>query len=205
MPPTLRQHVRYPELMLQLQATVYGLYHMTESRGVLQPRGSLDRRQRSRHDEPRAGAPQASGAELRADEAAGREARLEFVEMLPFTPANRNNLIGWIAGRSDEPHYGTAGRLQLPEDKARRWSAADRSADRSERAALRPVVAVESAGIERQARQPAGHSDWPRAPLRGADLSAGRTQPDAGAPHRRAGAPGPARLRSDVSRRRSPR
>src|SRR5262249_14816507 len=26
----------------------------------------------------------------------------------PFTPANRNNLIGWIAGRSDEPHYGTA-------------------------------------------------------------------------------------------------
>src|SRR5205085_4971085 len=22
--------------------------------------------------------------------------------------ANRNNLIGWIAGRSDDPHYGTA-------------------------------------------------------------------------------------------------
>ena len=30
----------------------------------------------------------------------------EFVEMLPFTPANRNNLIGWIAGRSDPDHYG---------------------------------------------------------------------------------------------------
>jgi uncharacterized membrane protein (UPF0182 family) len=26
--------------------------------------------------------------------------------MLPFTPANRNNLIGWIAGRSDADHYG---------------------------------------------------------------------------------------------------
>ena len=36
------------------------------------------------------------------------EQKLEFVEILPFTPANRNNLIGWIAGRSDDPHYGTA-------------------------------------------------------------------------------------------------
>ena len=34
------------------------------------------------------------------------EKDVEFVEILPFTPANRNNLIGWIAGRSDEPHYG---------------------------------------------------------------------------------------------------
>src|SRR4029077_3267635 len=34
------------------------------------------------------------------------EAAPEFVEVLPFTPANRNNLIGWIAGRSDGAHYG---------------------------------------------------------------------------------------------------
>jgi len=33
---------------------------------------------------------------------------VEFVEILPFTPANRNNLIGWIAARSDGPNYGTA-------------------------------------------------------------------------------------------------
>ena len=29
MPPFLRTHVRYPELLLELQAMVYGLYHMT--------------------------------------------------------------------------------------------------------------------------------------------------------------------------------
>src|ERR1700680_4904900 len=29
MPPGLRKHVRYPELLLKLQAEVYGLYHMT--------------------------------------------------------------------------------------------------------------------------------------------------------------------------------
>ena len=36
------------------------------------------------------------------------ETGVEFVEILPFTPANRNNLIGWIAGRSDGANYGTA-------------------------------------------------------------------------------------------------
>jgi uncharacterized membrane protein (UPF0182 family) len=30
MPADLRAHVRYPELLLQLQASVYGLYHMTD-------------------------------------------------------------------------------------------------------------------------------------------------------------------------------
>src|SRR5205085_11520609 len=41
----------------------------------------------------------------------------EFIEILPFTPANRNNLIGWIAGRSDEPNYGTAVVYDFPKTK----------------------------------------------------------------------------------------
>jgi uncharacterized membrane protein (UPF0182 family) len=36
------------------------------------------------------------------------ERSTEFIAILPFTPANRNNLIGWIAGRSDGEHYGEA-------------------------------------------------------------------------------------------------
>ena len=41
----------------------------------------------------------------------------EFVEILPFTPANRNNLIGWIAGRSDGAHYGTSVVYNFPKTK----------------------------------------------------------------------------------------
>ena len=48
------------------------------------------------------------------------ETGVEFVEILPFTPANRNNLIGWIAGRSDGAHYGTSRGLQLSQEQA--WS-----------------------------------------------------------------------------------
>ena len=45
------------------------------------------------------------------------ESGVEFVEILPFTPANRNNLIGWIAGRSDGAHYGTSVIYNFPKTK----------------------------------------------------------------------------------------
>ena len=45
------------------------------------------------------------------------EKTIEFIEILPFTPANRNNLIGWIAGRSDEPNYGTAVVYDFPKTR----------------------------------------------------------------------------------------
>ena len=41
----------------------------------------------------------------------------EFVDILPFTPANRNNLIGWIAGRSDGANYGSAVVYNFPKTK----------------------------------------------------------------------------------------
>jgi uncharacterized membrane protein (UPF0182 family) len=45
------------------------------------------------------------------------ESGVEFVEILPFTPANRNNLIGWIAARSDGEHYGTSVVYDFPKTR----------------------------------------------------------------------------------------
>jgi uncharacterized protein len=45
------------------------------------------------------------------------ERSTEFIAILPFTPANRNNLIGWIAGRSDGEHYGEAVVYDFPKTK----------------------------------------------------------------------------------------
>jgi uncharacterized protein len=42
---------------------------------------------------------------------------VEFVEILPFTPANRNNLIGWIAGRSDGAQYGRSVVYNFPKTR----------------------------------------------------------------------------------------
>ena len=75
MPADLRAHVRYPELMLQMQAAVYGLYHMTDP-AVFYNREDLWSVASEVGDERAARAGHADdGAELRADEAARRSGR----------------------------------------------------------------------------------------------------------------------------------
>jgi uncharacterized membrane protein (UPF0182 family) len=106
MPADLRAHVRYPELLLQLQASVYGLYHMTDPE-VFYNREDLwtiasEVGQNARREQ----ASQVMEPSFLLMKLPGENA-LEFVEILPFTPANRNNMIGWIAGRSDGDKYGT--------------------------------------------------------------------------------------------------
>jgi uncharacterized protein len=116
MPPGLRKHMRYPELLLKLQGQVYGLYHMTNPE-VFYNREDL----------------WTVASEVGMSEGGGQvtqpmqpnyvlmklpdETGMEFVEILPFTPANRNNLIGWIGGRSDGAHYGTSVVYNFPKNK----------------------------------------------------------------------------------------
>jgi uncharacterized membrane protein (UPF0182 family) len=45
------------------------------------------------------------------------EPREEFVLMLPFTPRGKDNMIAWLAARSDEPNYGTLMVYKFPKDK----------------------------------------------------------------------------------------
>jgi uncharacterized membrane protein (UPF0182 family) len=44
-------------------------------------------------------------------------AKAEFLLMLPYTPSKKDNMIGWLAARSDLPHYGTLIVYKLPKDK----------------------------------------------------------------------------------------
>jgi len=107
MPPTARKHVRYPELLLQVQAAVYGLYHMTDPAVFYNKEDLWTVASEVGMNAQREQATQPMEPNFVLMTLPGEKA-LEFVEILPFTPANRNNLIGWIAGRSDGPHYGSA-------------------------------------------------------------------------------------------------
>jgi hypothetical protein len=116
MPAWLRKHVRYPELLLSLQAEVYGLYHMTNPE-VFYNREDLwtvaTETGMGHGGEQTTQPMQPNFVLMKLPEEDG----LEFVEILPFTPANRNNLIGWIAGRSDGEHYGTSVVYDFPKTK----------------------------------------------------------------------------------------
>ncbi|HTV14401.1 MAG TPA: UPF0182 family protein [Acidobacteriaceae bacterium] len=116
MPPDLRRHVRYPQLLLEEQASVYGLYHMSDpevfyNREDLWTVASEVGMGNSGEQQTLTMEPNYILIKLPGDTG------VEFAEILPFTPANRNNLIGWIAGRSDGDHYGTAIVYDFPKTK----------------------------------------------------------------------------------------
>jgi uncharacterized protein len=113
MPPGLRAHVRYPELLLEVQAAVFGLYHMTDP-DVFYNREDLwtvasEIGSAEQHQQPME--PNFVLMTLPGERAT------EFIGIMPFTPANRNNLIGWIAGRSDGEHYGQAVVYDFPKTR----------------------------------------------------------------------------------------
>ncbi|HKW18443.1 MAG TPA: UPF0182 family protein [Terriglobales bacterium] len=116
MPPDLHKHVRYPELLLKMQATVYGLYHMTDpevfyNREDLWTVASEVGLGESGEQVTQGMEPNFVLMKLPGETAA------EFVGILPFTPANRNNLIGWIAGRSDGAQYGNSVVYDFPKTR----------------------------------------------------------------------------------------
>ena len=116
MSPDMRQHVRYPELLLTMQASVYGLYHMTAPEVFYNREDLWSVASQVGMDAQRQQATQTMEPNF-VLMTLPDEQGTEFVEILPFTPANRNNLIGWIAGRSDGEHYGTAIVYDFPKTK----------------------------------------------------------------------------------------
>ena len=117
MPAWLRAHVRYPELLLSLQADVYGLYHMTDPE-VFYNRAdqwSVATENGSSQSGDQNAQPMHPNFVLMT--LPGESGGLEFVEILPFTPISRNNLIGWIAARSDGAHYGSAVVFDFPKSR----------------------------------------------------------------------------------------
>ncbi|HXT77666.1 MAG TPA: UPF0182 family protein [Candidatus Eisenbacteria bacterium] len=116
MPPGLRKHMRYPELLLKLQAEVYGLYHMTDPQAFYNREDLWTVATEVGLSEGGQQTTQAMQPNFVLMKLPG-ETGVEFVEILPFTPSNRNNLIGWIAGRSDGAHYGTSVVYNFPKTK----------------------------------------------------------------------------------------
>ncbi len=107
MPADLRAHIRYPETLIKTQAEVYNLYHTQDAKAFFQ-----------REDVWSIASQVGVGKDGKQQSAAldpyfvlmqlpGEKAQDEFVEIVPFTPANRNNMIGWMAGRSDGDAYGS--------------------------------------------------------------------------------------------------
>ncbi len=111
MPAALKAHVRYPEDLFKAQAEMYRTFHMQDPQ-VFYNREDLwsvptevfgDNRQPV---EPYYLIMKLPG-----------ESKEEFLQLLPFAPSNKDNMIAWLAARSDGDNYGKLIVYKYPKDK----------------------------------------------------------------------------------------
>jgi uncharacterized protein len=111
MPEALRRHIRYPEDFFAIQARKYATYHMLDPQVFYNkedlwalPRRAIEGRDRDME-------PYYTIMRLPAEQ------REEFILLTLFNPARRDNMIAWMAARSDPPNYGRLIVYNFPKQK----------------------------------------------------------------------------------------
>jgi uncharacterized membrane protein (UPF0182 family) len=111
MPEALRQHIRYPDTMFEVQAKVYQRYHMSNVKVFYQNEDKW-----SIADEIYGTKKRQMTSNYYILNLPG-EKKAEFVNSIPFTPSDKQNLSGLLMARNDGEHYGQLVLFKLPKSK----------------------------------------------------------------------------------------
>ena len=109
----LRSHVRYPQDFFSVQAEKYIKYHMKDPNNFYNDEDLWARPNEKfgQGDDLQVVEPYYVIMKLPGEETE------EFVQLLPYTPSQRQNLIGWLAARSDGENYGKLVAFNFPKDR----------------------------------------------------------------------------------------
>lgn len=111
MPADLRQHLRYPEELFSLQARVYATYHMED------PQVFYNKEDKWNVPEELYGGKREVMKPYYVVMRLPGEKEMEYMEILPFSPAKRENMIGWLCARCDGDKYGQLLVYHFPKQK----------------------------------------------------------------------------------------
>mgnify|MGYP001806190442 CR=1 FL=1 len=111
MPETLQKHIRYPVDLFSIQSERLLIYHIEE------PQVFYNREDLWRVPNEIYGSKQQAVTPYYLIMKLPTEKDEEFILLLPFTPASRNNLVAWLAGRSDGKNYGKLLLYQFPKQR----------------------------------------------------------------------------------------
>jgi hypothetical protein len=108
MPEDLRTRLRYPQGIFGIQAAIFSTYHMTNPAVFYNKEDqwevpALEVGSRTQRMEPYYTIMKLPG-----------EAGPEYIQMLPYTPRQKDNLAAWVAARSDGGNYGQLVAFQFP-------------------------------------------------------------------------------------------
>lgn len=109
MSPEMKEHLRYPKGLFEIQSEIYRTYHMTNPNTFY-----------NKEDVWEVSSQGDSRGKLDAYYMIMRlegEEKAEFVLIAPFMPVGRDNMIAWMAGRSDGDNYGQLLVYRFPKQK----------------------------------------------------------------------------------------
>lgn len=111
MPEDLKKHVRYPKDLFKIQVETYTKYHMEDVQVFYNQEDLWQRPDELYGDSRLMMEPYYIIIKL------PDEKKEEFFLMLPVTPYKKDNMIGWLAARCDQPDYGNLLVYKLPKEK----------------------------------------------------------------------------------------
>jgi uncharacterized membrane protein (UPF0182 family) len=111
MPADLKKHLRYPTDKFEIQVQTYSRYHMQDIQVFYNQEDLWEPPDEIYGDNRQMMKPYYIIIKL------PEEDKEEFLLMLPYTPAKKDNMIGWLAARSDLPNYGNLIVYKLPKDQ----------------------------------------------------------------------------------------
>jgi len=111
MPADLKKHIRYPKDLFKIQVGTYTKYHMEDVQVFYNQEDLWQIPDELYGDSRQEMEPYYIIMKLPEEE------KEEFLLMLPFTPSRKDNMIGWLAARSDLPDYGNLLVYKLPKEK----------------------------------------------------------------------------------------
>ena len=121
MPEGLRQRMRYPQEIFTLQAWMYSTYHMDRPDTFY---NKEDQWEVASIPMPGEGSSRGTGPtrQVRMEPYYSLmrlpgEQRAEYIQMLPFTPRQKENLAAWMVSRSDGDKYGRLVVFTFPKQK----------------------------------------------------------------------------------------
>ena len=111
MPEDLAKHIRYPNTLFTIQASIYQRYHMDDVSVFYQNEDRWSIATEIYGQEEKQMEPNYYIMKLPGEESE------EFISSIPFTPNGKKNMTGLLIARSDGDEYGNLVLYRMPKDK----------------------------------------------------------------------------------------
>ncbi|WP_303860480.1 UPF0182 family protein [Alkalibaculum bacchi] len=102
MPESIREHIRYSQEIFDIQSNVYATYHMNNPKAFYNKQDQWEIANQVHEEKARGESIESTYLIMKRPE----KDREEFILMIPYTPKEKDNLVGWMLAMNDKDEFG---------------------------------------------------------------------------------------------------